>query len=203
MTESKIDTKHMGEIWPSAHPAANPDLYGTVEFWPKGAFEVRSFQTFHLVYTAGLYGIDDTGAVRVLFRFATDWGKLQVENPTKANYVSATASGGVSLKVTYDYDALQRPRYHGLTVKIVDGYLCEGNTIKITFGDTSAGSPGLRLQSFCESRFEFKVAVDIYATRQFIPVRNSHAISIVPSKPALWKAVAPTLRRPDDGRWTA
>jgi hypothetical protein len=198
MTEYKIDTKHMGEIWPSAQPAATPDLYGKVEFSPKGAFEVHSFQTFHLDYTAGPYGIDDTGAIRVLFRFATDWGKLQVEYPTDANYVSTTASNGVSLKVTYDYDALHRPRYHGLTVKIVDGYLCAGDTIKITFGDTSAGSPGLRLQSFCESHFEFKVAVDIYATGQFIPVRNSPTISIVPSKPVLWKAVAPTLRRPDE-----
>jgi len=197
-TEKKIDTKHMGEIWPSAQPAANPDLYGKVKFSPKGAFEVRSFQTFHLAYSAGPYGIDDTGAIRVLFRFATDWGKLQVENPTDANYVSATASNDVSLKVTYDYDALYRPRYHGLTVKIVDGYLCEGDTIMITFGDTSAGSPGLRLQSFCQSHFEFKVAVDIYATGQFIPVRNSPTISIVPSKPALWKAVAATLRRPDE-----
>jgi len=54
----------MGEIWPSAQPAANPDLYGKVEFSPNGAFEVRSFQTFHLVYTAGLYGMDDTGAIQ-------------------------------------------------------------------------------------------------------------------------------------------
>jgi hypothetical protein len=198
MTEYKIDPQHMGEIWPSARPAANPDLYGKVAFRPKGAFEVRSFQTFHLTYTAGPYGIDDTGAIRVLFRFATDWGKLQVENPADANYVSATADGSVSLKVTYDYDALHRPRYHGLTVKIVDGYLCAGDKIKITFGDTSAGSPGLRLQSFCESHFEFNVAVDIYATGHFIPVPNSPAIRIVPAKPALWKAVAPTLRRPDE-----
>ena len=95
------------------------------------------------------------------------------------------ATNDVSLKVTYDYDALHRPRYHGLTVKIVDGYLCAGDTITITFGDTSAGSPGLRLKSFCESHFEFKVAVDIYATGQFIPVRNSPTISIVPSKPTL------------------
>jgi hypothetical protein len=198
MPADRIDDSHMGEIWPAAQPAANSDLYGTVEFSPKGAFEVCSHQTFQLVYTAGHYGIDDTGAVRILFRFATDQGKLQVENPAHENYVSAFAGNGVSVVLSYQHDALHRPRYHGLTATIKDGYLCEGDTITINFGDTSGGSPGLRLQSFSESHFEFKIVVDIYATGQFVPVRNSPVISIVPAKPVLWKVVAPTLRRPDE-----
>ena len=198
MPADRIDPAHMGEIWPAAQPAANPDHYGRVAFSPTGEFEVRSLQTFKLAYTAGPYGIDDTGAIRILFRFATDWGKLQVGDPAGENYVSAAASNGVALDLTYDYDALPRPRYHGLTVTLTNGYLCQGDTITITFGDTSGGSPGLRLQSFCESHFEFKVAVDIHATRQFIPIPDSPAISIVPAEPVRWKAVAPTLRRPGE-----
>jgi len=198
MPTEKIDAAHMGEIWPAAEPAANPALYGRVDFSPTGEFVVRSLQTFKLVYTAGPYGVDDTGAIRVLFRFATDWGKLQVADPAGVNYVSAFAGNGVALDLAYDHDALPRPRYHGLTVTLKNGYLCEGDTITITFGDTSGGSPGLRLQSFCESHFEFKVAVDIHATRQFIPVANSPSISIVAAEPVRWKAVAPTLRRPGE-----
>jgi len=198
MPVRKIDAAHIGEIWPAAVPAANFALYGRVDFSPIGEFEVRSLQTFQLVYTAGPYGIDDTGAIRVLFRFATDWGKLQVADPAAENYVSAVAGKGVSLDISYDHDALPRPRYHGLTVTLSNGYLCEGDTITITFGDTSGGSPGLRLQSFCESHFEFKVAVDIHATRQFIPVSDSPSINIVPAEPVRWKAVAPTLRRPGE-----
>ncbi|UCD78925.1 MAG: DUF3604 domain-containing protein [Desulfobacterales bacterium] len=198
MPADKIAPAHMGEIWPAAEPAANPAQYGWVDFSPTGAFEVRSLQTFQLVYTAGPYGIDDTGALRVLFRFATDGGKLQVVDPAAENYVSAVAGNGVALDLSYAHDALPRPRYHGLTIIIKNGYLCEGDTITITFGDTSGGSPGMRLQSFCESHFEFKVVVDIHATRQFIPVANSPAISIVPAEPVRWKAVAPTLRRPGE-----
>jgi hypothetical protein len=198
MPADRIDPAHMGEIWPAAQPAANPDHYGRVAFSPTGEFEVRSLQTFKLAYTAGPYGIDDTGAIRILFRFATDWGKLQVGDPAGENYVSAAASNGVALDLTYDYDALPRPRYHGLTVTLTNGYLCQGDTITIIFGDTSGGSPGLRLQSFCESHFEFKVAVDIHATRQFIPIPDSPAISIVPAEPVRWKAMAPTLRRPGE-----
>ena len=48
---------------------ADPVLYGHVSLEPKGAFEARSLQTFKLVYTVGRYGIDDTGSIRVVFRF--------------------------------------------------------------------------------------------------------------------------------------
>jgi Protein of unknown function (DUF3604) len=198
MASDRIDDNHMGEIWPAAHPAPDPDHYGTVELTPGGAFAVRSLQTFRLVYTAGPYGIDDTGALRVLFRFPTDWGLLQTTDPAGENHVSAVASNGVALGIDYIEDALPRPRYHGLTVTLLNGYLGAGETLTITFGDPVGGSPGLRLQSFCESHFEFKVAVDVYATGQFTPIRHSPTIRIEPAAPTHWKAVAPTRRRPGE-----
>ena len=198
MHADRINDKHMGEIWPAAHPAADADRYGSVDFTPQGAFEVRSLQTFRLVYTAGPFGIDDTGALRVLFRFPTDWGRLQTSDPAGENYVSAAAGNGVALGVAYAEDALPRPRYHGLTVTLLNGYLREGDTLTITFGDPAGGSPGLRLPSFCESHFEFKVAVDVYATGHFTPIPNSPAIRINAAAPEHWKAVAPTRRRPGE-----
>lgn len=72
MHSDRINDNHMGEIWPAAHPAADANAYGSVDLSALGAFEVRSLQTFRLVYTAGPYNIDDTGALRVLFRFPTD-----------------------------------------------------------------------------------------------------------------------------------
>ena len=59
----------VGDSWPVNHPGADPVLYGHVSLEPKGAFEARSLQTFKLVYTVGRYGIDDTGSIRVVFRF--------------------------------------------------------------------------------------------------------------------------------------
>ena len=67
----------MGDSWPVNHPGADPVLYGHVSLEPKGAFEARSLQTFKLVYTVGRYCIDDTGSIRVVFRFMGDWGALQ------------------------------------------------------------------------------------------------------------------------------
>ena len=75
----------VGAVWPSAQPGTDPVLYGHVLLDPLGAFEARSLQTFRLVYTVGRYGIDDTGSIRVVFRFMGDWGALQTSDPKGHN----------------------------------------------------------------------------------------------------------------------
>ena len=75
---ANIDNKYMGDVWPLAHPGEDPVLYGSVELTPKGEFEARSLQTFTLVYTAGRFGLDDTGAIKIVHRYPNDWGGLQI-----------------------------------------------------------------------------------------------------------------------------
>ena len=67
-----VSNELVGAAWPSAQPGVDPVLYGHVILDPVGAFEVRSLQTFRLIYTVGRYGIDDTGSIRVVFRFMGD-----------------------------------------------------------------------------------------------------------------------------------
>src|SRR5205814_5117942 len=43
---------------------------GTAEISPVGSFEAGSFESFTLVYTAGYFGIDDTGSIKIVHRFA-------------------------------------------------------------------------------------------------------------------------------------
>ncbi|MEZ5826011.1 MAG: hypothetical protein R3C97_15125 [Geminicoccaceae bacterium] len=54
-----------------------PHLLGTATVTPSGAFEAGSMQSFELVYTAGFYGIDDSGTIRVVGRFASDQSQSQ------------------------------------------------------------------------------------------------------------------------------
>ena len=68
----------------------------------------------------------------------------------------------------------------------------------IVFGDTSQGSPGMRLQTFCEQGFEFKVLADVCAVGHYVPLAETPHISIVPGQPHTWKAVLPTLRKPGE-----
>jgi hypothetical protein len=65
---AKVESKYVGDVWPAAEPGQDPVLYGSAKLTPTGAFEARSFQTFTLVYTVGRFGLDDTGAIKVVQR---------------------------------------------------------------------------------------------------------------------------------------
>ena len=69
---------------------------GSAALTPVGSFEAGSLQTFTLVYTAGAFGIDDTGSIKIGFRFATDFGPVQLSDPKAQGYTSVEASNSVS-----------------------------------------------------------------------------------------------------------
>ncbi len=198
MPDTPVASHLVGAVWPAAHPGEDPLLYGHVELQPKGAFEARSVQTFRMVYTVGRYGIDDTGGIAVLFRFFGDQGDLQTDEPTGDNYVTAHTSTGAKIRLHYGGAAGYRPWFKALAVKLHGGYLKEGDTITVVFGDTTQGSPGMKLQTFCESGFEFKVVADVCAVGHYVPLPETPSIAIVPGPPAVWRAVLPTLRRPGE-----
>ena len=194
-----VDSDIVGEGWTPVEPGADPVLYGHAQITPRGQFEVRSYQTFTLTYTVGRFGLDDTGAIRVVFRAMGDTGRLQTTDPAGDNYVTARASNGVTLSVNYAGRGMSaRPRWKSLTVNVSNGYMREGDTITIVFGDTSQGSSGLKLQTMVETDFEFKVLADVCAVGHFVPIPDTPTIDIVPGKPEVWRAVLPSLRRPGE-----
>jgi hypothetical protein len=193
------DSDYVGEGWTPVQPGSDPVLYGHVDLTPKGQFEVRSYQTFTLTYTVGRFGLDDTGAIRVIFRAMGDTGTLQTDDPTADNYVSANASNDATLSVDYARRGKSaRPRWKSLTVNVTGGYMREGDTITLVFGDTSHGSNGLKLQTMVETDFEFKFLADVCATGHFVPIPNTPTIDIVPGRPDVWRAVLSSLRRPGE-----
>jgi hypothetical protein len=172
-----------------------PERMGRAVIDPAGAFEAGAFQSFMLTYTAGYYGIDDTGSLKVVQRFASDMGKPQLDDPRAANYVTVEASNGAVLACHYHGKQNIRPWDKTLYIQVVRGFLREGDRITVRFGDPRRGSPGMRLQTFCEDTFEFKVLVDAFATYDYVELPDSPAIRIVSGAPVRWKAVLPTLRR--------
>ena len=58
-----------------------PARAGTATIEPAGDIEAGSYATFKLVYTAGFYGIDDSGSLKVVFRHAADHTGPQTEDP--------------------------------------------------------------------------------------------------------------------------
>ena len=193
-----VSSDLVGEVFTTALPSEDPLLYGRADIEPKGGFEARSAQTFRLTYAVGRHGMDDTGSLRVVIRSVGDWGRFQTTDPKAPNYVTASASNGAGLSVEYGARGGQRPRNKALTVMVTRGCLREGDTITVIFGDTSGGSPGTFVQTFCEAGFEFKVLADVCATGHYVPIQSSPSIAVIPGPAAIWRAVLPTLRRPGE-----
>ncbi|MEM1396214.1 MAG: DUF3604 domain-containing protein [Pseudomonadota bacterium] len=187
----------MGDAWPDLEPGPDGSDYGTTMFSPEGRFPVRSLQSFRLVYTVGDFGLDDTGAIKIVSRWTDDGGRVQFTEPASLNYVTAHASNGVDLELYAEPYPHQRPWYNGIRITVKRGFMSPGDTITVVLGDTREGSPGLRLQTFCESAYEFRVLADVCATGVFVPVA-SHAIEIVAGPVAKWVLTAPTLRRKEE-----
>ncbi|POF34607.1 PHP domain-containing protein [Roseibium marinum] len=175
-----------------------PSLLGHAAITPAGEFVAGSYASFTLVYTAGTFGIDDSGSLRVCFRFASDQGNPQFDDPSGANYCTVEASNGAVLQLRWDPKGNVRPWDRTLWIKVVKGFLQEGDSITIRFGVTDHGGPGMRLQTFCEDTFEFRVLVDPIATFNFQTLPVQPMISIVPGPAVKFAAVMPTLRRPGE-----
>ena len=164
----------------------------------RGPVVAGSYQTCCLTYTAGSSGIDDTGSIKVVMRYATDCGVPQFDQPQAPNYTTARASNGARLQLRYDPKDNVRPWGKTIHLKIVQGFLRQGDRIDLTLGDRSGGSPGWRIQTFVEKTLELRVLVDRFATYSFERLPDSPRFRVVAGEPVRLVAVAPTLARPGE-----
>lgn len=118
-----------------------------------------------------------------------------IDDPGLPNYTTVEASNGAVLHVEYDPKRNIRPWDKTLYIKVVRGFLREGDQITVRFGDRRHGSPGIRVQTFCEKTFEFRVLVDAIATYDYVVLPDQPVIEIVAGPPVVYQAVLPTLRR--------
>jgi hypothetical protein len=192
-----IKRERMGDVWPAVAPGQARGDYGSAWLEPTAPCEVRSFQTLTVIYKAGKFGLDDTGAIRVSLRWVNDCGPLQTGDPTAMNYVTAVSSSAVPLTIfvePYGY----RPWSIAVRVTVNGGYLRPGEEIRVTFGDRSGGGPGYRMQTIAEHAFEFKVSADTCATGFFNELDDQLYLSIVAGPVRSWKVIAQGLRRPGE-----
>lgn len=172
-----------------------PELMGSATLEPSGPVEAGSWQSFKLTYVAGRFGVDDTGSIKIGFRFATDFGPVQFNDPKAPGYTTVEASNGATLEAKWEFKRNIRPWSRSLYVGVVKDFLAPGDTITIRFGDRRQGSPGIRVQTYCESAFQFRVHADPIATYDYVELPESPRIAIVPGPGAKWFAIAPTLVR--------
>jgi hypothetical protein len=154
-----------------------------------------SFASFDIIYTAGYFGIDDSGSIKIIQRFPSDMGRPQFNEPSAENYVTVEVVGDAQVQCHYDVKNNIRPWGKTLYIKVVKGYLKEGDQIVVHYGDVRQGSPGIRMQTFCEETFEYRVLVDAFATYEYVEIPCTPTLTIIPDEPVKWKVVLPTMRR--------
>src|SRR3954462_8966542 len=169
-----------------------PEHMGAITLHPSGPFVAGSHEELTLVYTAGKFGIDDTGMVKISWRTTSDMSKPQFDKPQAANFTTVEASNGAKLEVWFDRLNI-RPYANTLLIRVGRGYLRAGDTLTVRLGDRRQGSPGFRLQTNVEANVELKTSVDAFATYEFCELPAQPTFDLVAGPAASWKAILPSL----------
>jgi hypothetical protein len=169
-----------------------PEHMGSIKLLSPGPFVAGSYAELVLVYTAGTFGIDDTGMVKLSWRTTSDLSKPQFNKPEAPNFATVEASNGAKLEVWFDRLNI-RPYANTLLIRIGRGYLRAGDTLTIRLGDRRNGSPGLRLQTNVEKKVELRTSVDAFATYEFCELPEQPAFDLVAGPATRWKAILPSL----------
>lgn len=170
-----LDNKHLGQ---------------TV-ILPEGEVVAGEMGTWELTYTVGKYGIDDRASLIFAWRNQSDWQLPQFDNPKGEGYSVISTTGDARVKA--ENTVWRRPFINSVLVKVSEGFLKEGDVVKLVLGDTSKGSLGIRAQSFPEARHHFKTMVDPFGTRRYEEVPGDVTVKIVPAQASEIQAVAPSI----------
>src|SRR4051812_3375600 len=168
-----------------------PEHMGSIRLTPPGPFVAGSHAELTLVYTAGTFGIDDTGMLKISWRTTSDMSKPQFDKPQAANYTTVEASNGAVLEVWFDKLNI-RPYVNTILIRVGRGYLRQGDRLTIRIGDKRKSSPGWRLQTNVEAQVELKSSVDAFATYEFCEL-PAPAFDLIAGPAASWKAILPSL----------
>jgi hypothetical protein len=171
---------------------------GKAVIYPDTPVTAGSLTTIRFVYTTG-HCIDDTGYIRISFRYAGDFGTPQFDHPEAPNFCSVQTTGDCRIEPRWDPKGNVRPWGKSLYLKVMGGYLDQDDDVIITFGDTSHGSSGWYTQTFTEKTFEFKTEVDCFATFRFKELADSPVIQIIPDNPVTLACIAPSVVPRDTG----
>ncbi|MFK7802312.1 MAG: hypothetical protein AB8G95_11815, partial [Anaerolineae bacterium] len=135
---------------------------GTATLTPTTPIVAGSHGSWTITYTVGTLGIDSGGQILIAIRIVSDWGIPQFDDPTAENYSTVTIQSAEDVKIRPSWQprAHVRPKNTAIALDVYDGSLDPGDVVTVVLGDTEDGSPGMQVQTYQESHFEFFVLVD-------------------------------------------
>ena len=144
-----------------------PDAVGPLRA-DEGPFEVRSHATIRQTYTVGTKDIEPGGGFVIARHFMTGIA-YQTDDEAADNYVSIASSNA---SVRFSRSEIPMAGMHGgfrsatsaLVFRVTSGRLTAGETVTITYGDSSAGGRGLLMPSFATDRLPLPLYIDFDGT---------------------------------------
>ena len=134
---------------------------GKIQLVPNGPVTAGQMMEWTITYIAGSYGVDEGGVLMLVQRIAADMQKPQFEFPDQPAFTTITTTAKCRLSYRFQKKQYRRPwQKWALVIDVEDGSLYPGDTITIVLGDRSQGSPGIRAQTFIESKHELRILVD-------------------------------------------
>ena len=152
-----------------------PGALGELTAESLGPFEARSFQTIRQSWTAGTRPVETGGGFWVARHFNVDYGPFQTDDPAADGYVTIATTDG---DATFAADVRMARGPHGgfrapepaLVFRVASGRVDPGETVTVTYGDTSGGGPGLLMTGTSSARMPLPLYVDLDASGEWRPL---------------------------------
>jgi hypothetical protein len=178
------------------------DWVGRAELTPRQPVVAGSVVSWRVRYVAGRYGVDDGGALKLSWRFASDWADPQLTDPTAPSYLRVETDAGAALVARYEPRGNVRPWMKTILVRVTDGFIEPGQSVSLSLERS-------RAQTFCETRFQLRLFVDCFGAdvyeeveeRLWFPIVSGPAARLVVAAPSQAVVGQPTWAhvRAEDG----
>ena len=157
-----------------------PDAIGTLTA-DLGPYVAGAFVTVRQTYTVGTKPVETGGGFLVTRHFMAGHGRWQTEDPAGDHYISISSSNP---DVRLVADSHPFGGMHGgfrgalatLLFRVDAGTLREGDTVTITYGDTSGGSRGLRMSTISSDRMPLPLYLDFDGSKLFFTLPIQHIV---------------------------
>ena len=164
-----------------------PGALGELHAESLGPFEARRHATVRQTWTAGTSGVSTGGGFWVARHFGANFGPFQTDDPAGEGYVTVATT---DTDAVFAVDEIMASGPHGgfrapapaLVFRLTEGALDPGETVTITYGDTSGGGPGLRMPSTSSARMPLPLYVDLDGSREFGPAPTSRSKCSISSR---------------------
>ncbi|MDP6652768.1 MAG: DUF3604 domain-containing protein [Gammaproteobacteria bacterium] len=140
-----------------------------------GPFEARSFATIRQTWRAGTRPIQTGGGFWVARHFSANFGEFQTTDPTGAGYIIIQTT---DTDVEFEVETIAASGPHGgfrapqpaIAFRVAGGQLDRGESVTITYGDTSGGGPGLQIPSTESVRMPLPLYIDLDGSSEWRPL---------------------------------